>query len=123
MSVQGFLDKPNPKGGYSTGSRVSGAYVGAWRWWTTSTYANYGMRASRTQSTFALNSKLGVRWILVLPLTGESERALHGIRGKALAMLADYGRLLVADASLQEVRRPLGQATSGMGRCLSIANI
>jgi len=116
LSVQGFLGKQNLKGGYTTGSVVAPSHAGAWRWWTVFTYANYGMRASRTQSTFALNSRLGARWILVLPLTGESERGLHRIRGKVLAVLADYGRLLVAEASLQEVRSRLEQGVRYSGK-------
>ena len=109
LSVQGFVDKPNRKGGYTTGSVVAPSHAGAWRWWTVFTYANYGMRANRGRPSFALNSRLGARWIVVLPLTGESEKALHGIRDKALAMLANYGRLIVAEAALQEVRGRLEQ--------------
>ena len=107
--IQGFLHAPDRHGFYTGTPTTAGAYSETWRWWTTFTYANYrGYVRDGVQANFRLKVK-SIRWVLVLPLQDASIKQMNGIREKALGMLGEYSRLLVAEAALQESRNRLEQ--------------
>ncbi len=108
-AIAGFLHAPDPRGFYTNCATDGGAYSESWRWWTTFTYANYRGIIDAKQANFRLGVK-AIRWVLVLPLAEAAIQQMSGIRECVLAMLADYSRLLVAEAALQETRARVEQA-------------